>query len=93
MKPIGDPQSSRGFDELVSQLAGAGDGQMHLRKIGDQLDEELLVLLGYQTTDSADHNSVEGQRAAGPLPWEDIHSFLSSLDLFVFPSHFEGFRP
>lgn len=28
---------------------------------------------------------------AGPLPWEKIHAFLSSLDLFVFPSRFEGF--
>ena len=34
---------------------------------------------------------IDRLHLAGPLPWEGVHSFLSSLDLFIFPSQFEGF--
>jgi hypothetical protein len=47
MKTIGDFQSLRDFEKLVPQFAGARNGQIHLRKVGDQLEEELLVLLRY----------------------------------------------
>ncbi len=47
MKTIGDFQSLRDFEKLVPQFAGARNGQIHLRKVGDQLEEKLLVLLRY----------------------------------------------
>jgi hypothetical protein len=33
---------------------------MQLRKVGDQLEQELLVLLRYQPTHIADQDPVEG---------------------------------
>jgi L-malate glycosyltransferase len=75
------PQKNQKF--LLELIADLPQVHLAIAGAGELRDELVEVARRLKVTDRL--------HLAGPLPWEGVHSFLSSLDLFIFPSQFEGF--
>ncbi len=81
---VGRLVAHKGLGDLLASLANMADGPWRLLIVGDGPLRSHLETRVYET------GLGTHIRFLGARPWEEIPSLLSSSDIFVYPSHWEG---